>query len=82
MALVSELIVVDSRDQPAASCLVCGNEVPAGAGLTARYRGRTLRFKCPGCYSRFLADPEPYLAGHQAFCCDGAHDHSPASEWN
>ena len=81
MAIAPELIVIDSRDQPAASCVVCGNDIPAGEGVTARYQGRTLRFKCPGCYARFEADPEPYLAGRHAGCCGGEHDHSPASEW-
>ena len=66
-----QLSVVDSSDQPAAACVVCGNDISAGEGVTARYRGRTLRFKCPGCYARFEADPEPYLAGHQAGCCNG-----------
>ena len=81
MAIAPELIVLDSRDQPAASCVVCGNDIPAGEGVTARYQGRTLRFKCPGCYARFEADPEPYLTGDQAGCRHGEHDHSPASEW-
>ena len=81
MAIAPELIVVDSRDESAASCVVCGNEILAGEGVTARYRGRTLRFKCPGCYARFQSDPERYLAGQPQACCDGTHDHSPASEW-
>jgi YHS domain-containing protein len=81
MAMAPELIVVDSRDAPAASCVVCGNDISAGEGVTAHYHGRTLRFKCPGCYTRFEADPERYLAGQRQSCCDGKHDHSPASEW-
>lgn len=81
MAIAQEFVVLDSRDQPAASCVVCGNDIPAGDGVTARYQGRTLRFKCPGCYGRFEADPQRYLAGPQPSCCDGEHDHSPASEW-
>lgn len=55
--------LIDSRQAPAATCLVCGNGIPAGEGVTARYGDRTLRFKCPGCYARFQGDPEPYLAG-------------------
>jgi len=82
MAIMSELVVLNSADQPAATCLVCGNEIPAGEGVTASYRGRTLRFKCPGCVSRFEADPEPFLAGRTGGCCGGAHEHSPASEWS
>ena len=81
MPIAPEFTVLDSRDQPAASCVVCGNDIPAGEGITAQYQGRTLRFKCPGCYARFEADPEPYLTGHQTGCCNGEHDHSPASEW-
>jgi len=81
MAIAAELVVLESRNQPAATCLVCGNEIPAGAGVTASYRGRTLRFKCPGCFARFQADPEPFLAGQTGGCCGGAHEHSPASEW-
>ena len=27
------------------------------------------------------ADPERYLVGHAAGCCNGEHEHSPASEW-
>lgn len=81
MAVAQEIIVVDSQYQPAASCVVCGNAVPAGEGVTAEYQGRTLRFKCPGCYARFEAEPDRYLAGHQAGCCEGEQNHSPASEW-
>ena len=81
MALDQQLVVLDSRDQPAASCAVCGNDIPAGEGVTARFQDRTLRFKCPGCYARFQGDPERYLAGQQQTCCDGEHHYSPASEW-
>jgi hypothetical protein len=81
MVIAPELIVVDSRGEPAASCVVCGNDILAGEGVTARYLGRTLRFKCRGCYGRFEADPQRYLAGQQLSCCAGEHDHSPASEW-
>ena len=82
MAMLSEVTVLDSSGQPAATCLVCGNDIPAGEGVTATYGDRLLRFKCPGCFSRFRADPEPFLSGHVAGCCGGAHDHSPASEWS
>lgn len=67
--------------EPSATCLVCGNDIPAGQGLTARFGEHTLRFKCPGCLRRFEADPERYLDGNDAACCDGEHEHSPASEW-
>ncbi len=81
MAVASELRIVDSRYQAAARCVVCGNEIDAGEGLTARYQGRTLRFKCPGCFTRFEADPQRYLAGHEPACCAEGHGGSPPSEW-
>jgi len=75
------LTMVDSREAPAARCTVCGNEIEAGDGVTAWYGGRLLRFKCPGCLARFEADPDRYLADHEAGCC-GQHDEaSPTSEW-
>lgn len=79
---MTTLTIIDSRDAPAARCLVCGNDIPAGAGVTARYGDRLLRFKCPGCATRFEADPEPFLAGHPAGCRGDEHAaSSPASEW-
>lgn len=81
MAIAPRLVVLESRDQPAAPCVVCGNDVPAGEGVTARYQGRTLRFRCPGCFVRFEFHPERYPAGDTSSCCGGTHDHSPASEW-
>ncbi|MBF6606300.1 MAG: hypothetical protein IVW53_12030 [Chloroflexi bacterium] len=71
MAVLQELIVLDSRHEAAAQCVVCGNDIAAGEGVTARYQDRTLRFKCPGCAARFEADPDR---------CP-PHDGSPASEW-
>ena len=81
MAVAAKLVVVDSRYQPAARCLVCGYEIEEGEGVTAEYLGRTLRFKCPGCYVRFEANPDRFLAGHEPACCNEAHSGSPASEW-
>jgi len=77
----AQVTIVDSRLEPAARCLVCGNEIAAGDGVTARYQERTLRFKCPGCLARFQHDPERYLAGHEKGCCMEEHGSSPASEW-
>ena len=74
------LTLIDSRQAPAASCLVCGNDIPAGEGVSARYGDRTLRFKCPGCYARFAADPEPYLAGQTGGCCGDEHAGSSPGE--
>lgn len=81
MAIAPELIVIDSRYQAAGRCLVCGNEIAAGEGVTVHYLGETLRFKCEGCKSRFQADPGRYLTGHEATCCEEEHADSPASEW-
>jgi hypothetical protein len=77
----SSIVIRNSRLEPSARCLVCGNDIPAGEGLTARYGERTLRFKCPVCLSRFEADPERYLVAHEARCCKDEHASSPASEW-
>jgi hypothetical protein len=74
------LTLIDSRQAPAARCLVCGNDIPAGEGVAARYGDRMLRFKCPGCYARFEADPEPYLAGETGGCCGEGLDGSTESD--
>ncbi len=73
-------IVVDSRREPAAECLVCGQKIGPGEGVSARYQGETLRFKCLGCYDRFVADPYRYLAGQSEGCCDEVHGATPAAE--
>lgn len=82
MAVVTQIVAIESREQAAAPCLVCGSEIAAGEGVTAEYLGRILRFKCPRCLARFQANPEPFLAGQPGGCCGGAHDRSPASEWS
>ena len=66
-----EIVVIDSAGQAAATCAVCGKDVAAESGVTARFDGRTLRFRCQGCLSRFAADPERYLSGGPSVCCDG-----------
>lgn len=55
----------------AVACLVCGNEIAPGEGVTTLYRDQVIRLKCPGCASRFLADPERYLGGGPTSCCGG-----------
>lgn len=70
---IQDLVVVDSAAQAAATCAVCGNAIPAGEGVTARFGGRTLRFKCPGCMSRFAADPDRYLSEGSSSCCEDEH---------
>lgn len=82
MIPVLDLVVVDSAGQPAADCDVCGSEIETGQGLTARFGGRTLRFKCAGCMARFRADPKQFLSGHGTACCSGGHGGSPESEWS
>lgn len=81
MALSSDLVLLDSRHQAAARCRVCAKEIAAGEGITAQLADRTFRFKCPDCYARFEADPQHYLAGHDAGCCSVEEPESPMSEW-
>lgn len=81
MPVTLEPVLVDSRYELAARCLVCGSGIAAGEGVTARYRGMTLRFKCAGCYARFGLDPDRYLNGHESGCCEEEHGDSPSSEW-
>lgn len=79
---IQDLVVVDSTAQAAATCIVCGKDIAAGEGVTARLGDRTLRFKCPGCVSRFAVDPDRYLSGGPTSCCDDEHahaDHADAS---
>lgn len=70
----ADLVVVESRVEAAATCIVCGKEIPADEGVTARFRGQTLRFKCPGCLTRFKADPDRFLSGGPSSCCDGEQE--------
>ena len=80
MSTPSSIVIRTSTSEPAARCVVCGNEIAAGEGLTARYGERTLRFKCPGCLARFESDPGRYLAGDIGDCCGGEqgnHQHGP-----
>lgn len=81
MTAVKELAMLDVRLQGPDRCLVCGNEIGPGEGVTAVHGERTLRFKCPGCLTRFEADPQRYLAGEAGGCCKEEGAHSPASEW-
>lgn len=73
MGTLSSIVIRSSAFEPAAHCVVCGNDILAGEGLTARYGELTLRFKCPGCLARFEADPERYLAGDVGDCCGEEH---------
>lgn len=83
--IIPDLVVVDSSAAAAASCVVCGKDIAAGEGVTALFQGRTLRFKCPGCLSRFAVDPDHILSAEPT-CCDRdereqANDPDPVSEW-
>ncbi len=82
MDAVDKYVIVASSREPAARCVVCGNEVAAGEGITARAGDSTLRFRCLGCLARFEADPERYLSDHATDCCrmDDA-ECSAMSEW-
>ncbi len=75
---LSELAVIDSDDQPAAACATCGSPVEAGSGVTALFHGRTLRFRCAGCFSRFVLDHDHAPDGLTAICCAGEANHEPA----
>jgi len=81
MAVTPELVPLDSRYELAARCLVCGSEIAAGEGVSARYRGQALRFQCASCLARFELDPDRYLGGHESGCCELEHGDSPSSEW-
>jgi hypothetical protein len=73
-----ELAVIDSVGQPEAACATCGSRVGAGSGVTALFRGRTLRFRCAGCFSRFVLDADHAPDGIAATCCGGDAGHEPA----
>ena len=64
------LLVMETVDPASAACVVCGNEIAPGAGITARYGDRILRFKCPGCLARFRANPDRYLTCGPTSCCE------------
>lgn len=68
---MTDLVVIDSASQAAAQCVVCGTDIAAGTGVTARFRDRVLRFRCPGCLSRFAVDPDHYADEGPTSCCDG-----------
>ena len=57
MDIDGDLRVLDSRLEPAASCIVCGALIDAGNGLTALYAGQIVRFKCAACLDRFAREP-------------------------
>jgi hypothetical protein len=80
MNTLSPMVIRNARLEPAARCLVCGGDIPAGEGLMVRRGQTTLRFKCESCLATFVEDPDRFLADHPAQCCD-EHAASPASEW-
>jgi hypothetical protein len=68
------------------ACLVCGAPIQADNGLTASYRGRTLRFGCLTCRFRFEDEPDWHVDHGPGDddcpdCREGARAASPASEW-
>jgi hypothetical protein len=77
---VVELSVIDSAQQGVSICVVCGDRIAAGQGVTARYEGHTLRFRCQGCLGRFAEDPARFLAGRmEQWCSDGPRDSATRS---
>ena len=76
-----EVIVRGGRMDAAGTCVVCGEDVPAGSGFAARSGERVLRFKCANCLAGFEAHPEPYLAAAPTRSREAEVDESPASEW-
>lgn len=76
-----DVIVRNGRTDPSGPCVVCGEEVPAGAGFAARWGERHLRFKCERCLDRFESDPGPYLAAGPRRSGEAGAAESPASEW-
>ncbi|OGN86703.1 MAG: hypothetical protein A2X23_04965 [Chloroflexi bacterium GWC2_73_18] len=63
-------------------CLVCGEAIPPGEGVTTRYGGQLLHFRCHTCWVRFEAHPERYLEGRLQGCCDLEPERpSGGSEW-
>ena len=90
MAL-SEIVIRSAADLPARPAPPAASRLRQGEGIAALFRGRTLRFRCPGCLTRFAMDPDHFLEEGPAACCDGdaAHEESsaaaapdaPSSEW-
>ena len=76
-----EVIVRGGSMDAAGTCVVCGEDVPAGSGFAARSSHREFRFKCADCLARFEADPEPYLAADRTRSREAEAEESPASEW-
>jgi hypothetical protein len=83
MDSLERFALVTSDNEPAARCLVCGNEIPAGDGITVRSEEETLRFRCLGCMARFEADPARYLSDHATDGCRMVDaECPPMSEWS
>lgn len=81
MMVASIEVIRGGRMDPASTCVVCRDAIPAGSGLAARFGNREFRFKCAACLARFEADPARYLASPETACCNDGHYPSPASEW-
>jgi len=69
-------LVVESAPRSAVTCLVCGNEIAPGEGVTEVFGDHVVRLKCPGCAARFRADPHRYLTDGPAACCEGDDTHA------
>ena len=86
--MLPDIVVLDSRDQPPATCITCGNPVEGGGGVTASFHSRVLRFRLRRLPISVAIDPDHYLTDGSSRCCDGDHDEpedpvarSSPSEW-
>jgi hypothetical protein len=80
-SLGHEILVLDASGEAAGVCVVCRSDIDPGEGVAAVHGGRSFRFKCLDCFTRFVTDPAPFLVGQTGGCCGGPPDESPASEW-
>lgn len=56
-------------------CPVCGNPVDPKTAPSYEYKGTTYYFRCHGCLSRFVENPEQYLKAGPHGCCHQGHSH-------
>jgi hypothetical protein len=76
-----DFVLIESSNQPAGACAVCGESIGAGEGITALCGGRLLRFRCSGCLASFRREPGRYVAASDYCCSTDPCTESPASEW-
>lgn len=81
MVASMEIVVRGGLMDAAGTCVVCGEDVPAGSGFAARSGDRGFRFKCAECLARFEADPARYVGAGRTPPREADAEESPASEW-